>query len=74
MTNPNPFQQTMVKMMIPPGMGPNISVSGFSLQADADGCVEVPKEAAKALADHGLLQYVAPRQQAANAKEPIQKT
>ena len=50
----NPFQQSMVRMQIPAGMGRSISARGFTVEADADGCVTVPKDLAAELANHGL--------------------
>jgi hypothetical protein len=51
----NPFQQSMVKLQIPAGMGSSISARGFTLDADADGCVEVPVELAAEFKAHGLV-------------------
>ncbi len=54
----NPFQQSMVRLQIPAGMGGSISVRGFTLEADADGCVEVPKDLSVELKCHGLTDPV----------------
>ena len=67
MNQANPFQQTMVRMQVPPGMGSSISVRGFTVDADADGCVDVPKEVVDELAQHGLVR--APKAPAALAKK-----
>lgn len=56
----NPFQQTMVKLQVPEDMSPSLSIGGFDLQADKDGCVEVPKHLAPTLREHGLRDYVEP--------------
>jgi hypothetical protein len=50
----SPFQTTLVRLQLPEGAGDSISVRGFSLQADADRCVEVPQDVAADLASHGL--------------------
>ena len=50
----NPFQQTMVRMAVPPGMGASISIRGFTIEADGTGHVEVPKELVAELTAHGL--------------------
>ena len=51
----NPFQQTMIRMQLPPGMGTSISARGFTVDADSDRCVTVPKDVAADLAAHGLV-------------------
>lgn len=66
MSKQNPFAQTMVRMQMPAGAGSSISVRGFTIEADADGCVEVPKEVAEDLKAHGLTPYV---EKAAPAKK-----
>lgn len=50
----NQFQQSMVRMKIPEGMGPSVSISGFNLEADEKGTIEVPKNLVAVLKDHGL--------------------
>ncbi len=50
----NPFDQQMVKMQLPPGAGDSISTRGFTVQADADHCVMLPKDVAKDMESHGL--------------------
>lgn len=50
----NPFTQSMVKLQLPEGAGSTISAGGFQLEADADGCVEVPQKIAAELRQHGL--------------------
>lgn len=62
MTTANPFQQTMVRMQLPPGMGRNISARGFTLDADEKGTIVVPKDVADELLPHGLT--VVPEQPA----------
>ena len=54
MSQTNPFQQTMVRMQLPPSHGASISMRGFEVQADSDRCVTVPKEFATELESHGL--------------------
>ncbi len=54
MSTQNPFEQDMVTMKIPANMGPSISVAGFSLLADKDGCVKVPSRLVPELESHGL--------------------
>lgn len=53
--NGNVFQQSMVKLQVPLGMGRSISVSGFTVDADDDGMVLVPAKVRPALMAHGLL-------------------
>jgi regulator of RNase E activity RraA len=55
----NPFLDGMVRMQLPAGMGGQISVSGYTMDADADGCVTVSREAAKELLPHGLVPVAA---------------
>lgn len=55
----NPFLTSMVRLQIPAHMGTNVSIAGFSLHADDDGCVEVPKEHVPELKAHGLVEYAA---------------
>jgi hypothetical protein len=50
----NPFQQSMVRMRLPEGMGGTISVRGFTMDADDEGCVMVPQDVAADLVSHGL--------------------
>lgn len=50
----NPFQQEMVRMQMPADGGTAISARGFFLEADKDGCVEVPRELVEELKSHGL--------------------
>lgn len=54
----NPFQQSMVKLQLPAGMGGSISARGFTVDADADGCVEVPKDLVPEMKAHGLTDPV----------------
>lgn len=56
----NPFSQEMVKMQFPKGMGEQMSVGGFMLDADKDGCVQVPKHMVTDLQAHGLSVYAEP--------------
>lgn len=65
----NPFEQTMERMQIPPGCGTSISARGFTLEADADGCVEVPKDVAQDLRAHGLIPVQRVTEKAAPAKK-----
>ena len=53
----NVFQQDMVRMKFAPDMGGMLSVAGFSLTADKDGCVEVPRGMVEGLKSHGLTEY-----------------
>lgn len=50
----NPFQESMVKMFFPEGMGKCISVRGFTVEADEDGSVTVPAAVVDELEAHGL--------------------
>jgi hypothetical protein len=50
----NPFQQDMVRMVIPDHMSTSISVAGFSLEADEHRVVTVPKHLVGTLRSHGL--------------------
>lgn len=50
----NPFQTDMIRMQLPEGMGSMIAVSGFSLHADEDGCITVPKMHVAHLQAQGL--------------------
>jgi hypothetical protein len=68
MTKVNPFAQALVRLQVPAHMGKSISARGFNVEADADGCVEVPAEIAAELKAHGLTDYVAP-EKAAHAKK-----
>ena len=55
----NPFEVSMVRLQLPPGSGPNISLRGFTLEADEEGTVTVPKDAVASLVEaHGLKPYV----------------
>lgn len=65
----NPFQQTMVRMQLPAGASRSVSVRGFTVEAEADGCVTVPKDVAAELASHGMT--VAPSVPV--AKSPVAK-
>ena len=51
----NPFTQTMTRMQAPAGAGASVSVRGFTMQADAQGCVEVPADVAAELVAHGFV-------------------
>lgn len=51
----NPFAVSLVRLQLPVGMGKSVSVAGFNLEADKDGCVEVPLAQAKDLEAHGLI-------------------
>ena len=51
----NPFKQSMTRMRIPDGMSTSVSVSGFTLDADEDRCVDVPNALRPALESHGLV-------------------
>lgn len=53
----NPFQPEMVKMHMPEGGGTSISARGFFLEADKDGCVEVPRDLVAELKSHGLTEH-----------------
>lgn len=65
----NPFEQTMERMQLPPGHGTSISARGYTLEADADGCVEVPKDVAQELRSHGLVPAPRGTEKAAPAKK-----
>lgn len=51
----NPFSQQMVKMKFPPGSAGVMTIENFSLQADKNGIVELPKNLVKAAESHGLV-------------------
>jgi len=50
----NPFTADMVTLKLPQGMGSMLSVGGFSLQADKNGCIQVPQKYVADLAAQGL--------------------
>lgn len=60
MAKQNPFNKAMARLQIPPHMGQSISVRGFEVEADEDGCVEVPPELVAELKGHGLTDPPAP--------------
>lgn len=66
----NPFKQSMTRMRIPEHMGTCVSVSGFTLDADADRCVDVPNNLRPALESHGLTVAEAKPEAAAEEKKP----
>lgn len=51
----NPFQPQFVRMKFPEGSANQISISGFNLTAEKDGCVELPKHLQKDAESHGLV-------------------
>lgn len=57
MSQKNPFDQGMVKMQFQPGQATSISVGGFNLDGDEDGCVEVPARLVPELKNHGLAPF-----------------
>lgn len=51
----NPFDQNMVRLQLPADCGTQVSAGGFTVDADEDRCVSVPKgPIADALMSHGL--------------------
>jgi hypothetical protein len=50
----DPFKTEMVRMQMPEDGGSNLSVEGFMLAADKDGCVDVPLRLVESLKSHGL--------------------
>ena len=50
----NPFKQSMVRLQLPPGMGSSVAARGFTVEADKEGCVEVPGDLANEFLAHGL--------------------
>ena len=52
----NPFTKSMVRLQLPPGAGSTVSVSGFLLEADSEGCIEVPATVVTELKAHGLTE------------------
>lgn len=61
MTNPmNPWIADMRKLQGPADAGPTISIGGFELPLDAEGCVEVPSKFAPDLLSHGFKLWAAP--------------
>jgi hypothetical protein len=53
----NPFSQDMVTLQLPAGMGSMLSVGGFSLQADKNNCISVPKKFVPDLMAQGLTEW-----------------
>lgn len=58
MAKQNPFKQSMARLQIPPHMGSTVSCRGFEVEADEDGCIEVPTELVAELKGHGLTDPV----------------
>lgn len=50
--SPLASKQPLVRLQLPPGMGRSISVRGVTVEADADGYVEVPADAANEVRAH----------------------
>jgi hypothetical protein len=63
----NPFLTSLTRMQLPSGMGRSISIAGFGLEADDEGCVEVPVQYVDQLTPHGLI-VVPPKAQAPKTK------
>ena len=52
----NPFQAQLVQMRIPEGMGEQISIGGFLLEADQDDrTVTLPRDLVTQAQSHGLV-------------------
>jgi hypothetical protein len=62
----------MTRMQIPAHLGTCISVSGFTLDADEDRCVDVPNDLRPALESHGLT-VAAVKAEAVEEKKPSKK-
>ena len=60
MNQANPFLQSMVRMKFPPDSGGTLTIGGFLLKEDEDGCVDLPKNYVSEAQSHGLT--VAPPQ------------
>jgi len=52
----NPFIADMARLQLPEGMGNMLSIDGFSLQADKERCIEVPRKYVKDLMQQGLVE------------------
>lgn len=52
----NPFMQDMVTMKLPPGMGTQLSIAGFQIEADKQGCIVVPRQYVRDLLAQGLTE------------------
>ena len=50
----NPFIQDMVRLKLPEGMGSMLSIGGFMMEADKEGCIEVPSRYVNDLRQQGL--------------------
>ncbi len=56
----SPFTRQMILMKFPPNSAGQMSLAGFTLDADKNGCVEVPRDLQDQAESHGLTVYVAP--------------
>jgi hypothetical protein len=56
----NPFLQSMTRMKLPDNMGRSVSIATFNVEADEEGCIEVPAQFVNELQCHGLT-IVAPK-------------
>jgi|GEM_PF-4003527 len=56
----NPFLQDMQTLKLPDGMGTTLSIGGFSVEADEDNCITVPRQYVNDLMYQGLTKYTAP--------------
>lgn len=56
----NPWMADMRRMKAPADSGPTISVGGFELPMDADGCVSVPSKFEPELVSHGFTRWAPP--------------
>lgn len=52
----NPFMQGMVMLKLPAGMATTLSIGGFAITADKQGCIEVPKQYVPDLLAQGLIE------------------
>jgi len=52
----NPFQQDMVTLKVPKGLGDMLSVGGYALEVDEKRCIVVPKKYVADLLGQGLFE------------------
>lgn len=65
----NVFQPSMVKLQVPRGFSRSISISGFTVDADASGHVVVPVHLKQLLINHGLTEVPMGEEPEAEAEE-----
>ena len=50
----NPFKEQFVTMKFPEGSGGVMAISGFNLEGDEHGCVDIPTKHVSEAESHGL--------------------